>query len=110
MRRARPYRGENPGPGKDVLGELDPSPELENPSPELENRLGHKRRSRRAPAASVLPPDSDQVGAGTKRRYGPLADMRSAKDRMNVSNSSVASAIVSMTAKLLMQSEGRWSS
>ena len=30
MRRARPYRGENPGPGKDVLGELDPSPELEN--------------------------------------------------------------------------------
>ena len=24
------YRGENPGPGKDVHGELDPRPELEN--------------------------------------------------------------------------------
>jgi hypothetical protein len=26
MRRARPYRGENHGPGKDVQGELDPTP------------------------------------------------------------------------------------
>src|SRR6266700_29500 len=26
MRRARPYRGENPEPGKDVHGELDPRP------------------------------------------------------------------------------------
>ena len=26
MRRACPYRGENPGPGKDVRGELDPGP------------------------------------------------------------------------------------
>jgi len=26
MRRAGPYRGENPGPGKDVKGELEPSP------------------------------------------------------------------------------------
>jgi hypothetical protein len=26
MRRACPYRGENPGPGKDVHGELDPTP------------------------------------------------------------------------------------
>jgi hypothetical protein len=26
MRRARPYRGENPGPGKDVHAELDPRP------------------------------------------------------------------------------------
>jgi hypothetical protein len=26
MRRARPYRGENPVPGKDVRGELDPTP------------------------------------------------------------------------------------
>jgi hypothetical protein len=26
MRRARPYRGENPAPGKDVDGELDPTP------------------------------------------------------------------------------------
>jgi hypothetical protein len=26
MRRACPYRGENNGPGKDVHGELDPTP------------------------------------------------------------------------------------
>ena len=26
MRRARPYRGENNGPGKDIHGELDPTP------------------------------------------------------------------------------------
>jgi hypothetical protein len=26
MRRAGPYRGENPGPGKDVEGELEPRP------------------------------------------------------------------------------------
>jgi hypothetical protein len=25
MRRARPYRGENPAPGEDVDGELDPT-------------------------------------------------------------------------------------
>jgi len=40
MRRARPYRGENPVPGKDVRGELDPTPGIrerpyrgENPVP-----------------------------------------------------------------------------
>jgi hypothetical protein len=30
MRRACPYRGENPGPGKDVTESLTPRPELEN--------------------------------------------------------------------------------
>jgi hypothetical protein len=30
MRRARPYRGENPDPGKDAHGGLTPRPELEN--------------------------------------------------------------------------------
>ena len=30
MRRASPYRGENPGAGEDVEGELNPGPELEN--------------------------------------------------------------------------------
>jgi hypothetical protein len=30
MRKACPYRGENPGSGKAVHGELDPGPELEN--------------------------------------------------------------------------------
>ena len=30
MRRARPYRGENPEPGKDVTESLTPRPELEN--------------------------------------------------------------------------------
>jgi hypothetical protein len=40
MRKACPYRGENPGPGKDAYRELDPKPELENPKPELENNQG----------------------------------------------------------------------
>jgi hypothetical protein len=39
MRRARPYRGENPEPGKDVLESL-------TTGPELENRLGQKRTLR----------------------------------------------------------------
>src|ERR1700732_209923 len=30
MRRARPYRGENPEPGKNVTESLTPRPELEN--------------------------------------------------------------------------------
>src|SRR5207247_10283713 len=34
MRRACPYRGENPAPGKDVHGELDPTPGIrERPRP-----------------------------------------------------------------------------
>jgi len=34
MRRSRPYRGENPEPGKDVYGELDPWPGIrEQPGP-----------------------------------------------------------------------------
>ena len=34
MRRARPYRGENHGPGKDVQGELDLTPGIrEQPGP-----------------------------------------------------------------------------
>jgi hypothetical protein len=34
MRRARPYRGENPAPGEDVDGELDPTAGIrEQPSP-----------------------------------------------------------------------------
>ena len=38
MRKACPYRGENPGPGKDIHGELDPGPELEN-------GLGHEEQA-----------------------------------------------------------------
>jgi hypothetical protein len=34
MRRARPYRGENNGPGKDIHGELDPTPGIRE-QPEL---------------------------------------------------------------------------
>ena len=35
MRRVHPYRGENPEPGKDVHGELDPTPGIrERPRPE----------------------------------------------------------------------------
>jgi hypothetical protein len=34
MRRASPYRGENPGPGEDVEGELEPRPGIrEQPRP-----------------------------------------------------------------------------
>src|SRR5262249_60080753 len=37
MRRARPYRGENPAPGEDVDGELDPTAGIrEQPRPEAE--------------------------------------------------------------------------
>ena len=40
MRRARPYRGENPVPGKDVRGELDPTPGIrERPRPDPDMRL-----------------------------------------------------------------------
>src|SRR6201995_4167436 len=38
MRRVRPYRGENHGPGKDVQGELDLTPGIgEQPWPKLES-------------------------------------------------------------------------
>jgi hypothetical protein len=41
MRRARPYRGENPAPGKDVHGELDPMPGIrERPRPKPDIELG----------------------------------------------------------------------
>jgi hypothetical protein len=37
MRRARPYRGENNGPGKDIHGELDPTPGIrEQPGSEAD--------------------------------------------------------------------------
>jgi len=39
MRRARPYRGENPEPGKDVTESLTPRPELENDQVSLEVAL-----------------------------------------------------------------------
>jgi hypothetical protein len=40
MRRARPYRGENPEPGKDVRGELDPWPGIrERPGPLTTGRI-----------------------------------------------------------------------
>jgi len=38
MRRARPYREENHGPGKDAQESL-------TPRPELENSQGHNRKS-----------------------------------------------------------------
>src|SRR5262245_32976589 len=40
MRRASPYRGENPGPGEDVEGELDPRPGIrEQPGSQAEIQL-----------------------------------------------------------------------
>src|SRR5262245_27247050 len=47
MRRARPYRGENPVPGKDVRGELDPTPGIrEQPRPKLDMLLHFCRCAR----------------------------------------------------------------
>ena len=48
MRRACPYRGENPGPGKDIHGELDPRPGIrEQP---------RSRRGQRSQAGSCSAP------------------------------------------------------
>ena len=45
MRRAGPYRGENPVPGKDVRGELDPTPGIrERPRPKSDIRRSSLRR------------------------------------------------------------------
>src|SRR6267378_92758 len=53
MQRASPYCGENPGPGKDVHGELDPTArmftESLTPRPELENSQGQLRQIDRLP-------------------------------------------------------------
>ena len=44
MRRARPYRGENPEPGKDVHGESHPRPGIrERPGPITTGRLFRAR-------------------------------------------------------------------
>src|ERR1700751_5073113 len=42
MRRARPYRGENPEPGKDVTESLTPRPELENPWRPFSRRINRR--------------------------------------------------------------------
>ncbi len=39
MRRARPYRGENHGPGKDVQGELDLTPGIREPGKDVQGEL-----------------------------------------------------------------------
>jgi len=39
MRRARPYRGENPEPGKDVHGELDLRPGIREPGKDVHGEL-----------------------------------------------------------------------
>jgi hypothetical protein len=53
MRRARPYRGENPAPGKDVDGELDPTPGIrEQPGVKTGNVLIEQK-------ISALPPKAD---------------------------------------------------
>src|SRR5215470_3222411 len=51
MRRARPYRGENPAPGKDVRGELDPRPEVENDQDPI--RKCPRPRSARWPSVTL---------------------------------------------------------
>src|SRR5438874_5779438 len=57
MRRAGPYRGENPGPGKDVDEELDPRPGIrEQPGSVASHRYARDARgmSAFAPKAAVL--------------------------------------------------------
>ena len=49
MRRARPYRGENPEPARMFMESL-------TSGPELENSLGHSRHFERAFATSALAP------------------------------------------------------
>jgi hypothetical protein len=54
MRRARPYCGENPEPGKDVTESLTPRPELENdqdPKRTLAPNIGQRASRRTMPAA-----------------------------------------------------------
>jgi hypothetical protein len=51
MRRACPYRGENPGPGKDVHGELDPRPGIREQPGFMGCPLGGARRVSAVPSA-----------------------------------------------------------
>jgi hypothetical protein len=54
MRRARPYRGENPVPGKDVRGELDPTPGIrERPRPQAD--IGKDRAASRSSSSRPDP-------------------------------------------------------
>jgi hypothetical protein len=49
MRRARPYRGENHGPGKDVQGELDLTPGIREQPGSLPDLAARRRDVRFAP-------------------------------------------------------------
>src|SRR5436190_14147059 len=68
MRRASPYRGENPGPGEDVEGELEPRPGIrEQPGSFASIVLRTRVR---------LSPYSDMSGGCQIRRDVPQADIR----------------------------------
>ena len=57
MRRARPYRGENPEPGKDVTESLTPRPELENdqdPIGDINDRRRHSTHRRDKVSSQTL--------------------------------------------------------
>src|SRR2546430_17705046 len=84
MRRACPYRGENPGPGKDVDGELDPTPGIR----EQPGSFALDRHTRDPHGMSASPPIASElwhraanfisfdhiVGAGEQRRRNIEAD------------------------------------
>jgi hypothetical protein len=57
MRRARPYRGENNGPGKDIHGELDPTPGIR----EQPGSLADKASEPKCSCMSALPPKADDA-------------------------------------------------
>ena len=76
MRRARPYRGENHGPGKDVQGELDPTPGIrEQPGsiPDLE--ASGRSASPRKPDVSAFATDVCKGPEAAFEHYGAGAKM-----------------------------------
>jgi hypothetical protein len=63
MRRARPYRGENPGPARMFTESLTPGPELENPRPGIREQPGSYADLTPSPWLGPLHP-SKQTCAG----------------------------------------------
>jgi hypothetical protein len=54
MQRASPYCGENPGPGKDVRGELDPTPGIREQPRKRPSSMIYVRRGAKTPLFNLL--------------------------------------------------------
>src|SRR5438876_8944086 len=70
MQRASPYCGENPGPGKDVYGELDPTLGIR----EQPGSFSTDRPARAACGMSASLRSRPSFGVATKRRVVPWPD------------------------------------